>query len=264
MKNILLPLGVSDNAKHVLRYAIEFAKHTQATIYIMDSFNPSFPNAHLLNFKEVVNRNNFNRIKDLVAAVDHQDVSLQMVSYEGDVLAGIVELDKKVGLDLILTGPSPNADDDTIFLGPTAGRLVKKTDLPVWIIPEGIVFSPPKKSLFAFKKGQVKGNRSLAPIHDLQTVFNTEVELLLVKTPGKKREDLQIDHEIVELSDHMTSTENGTVYQGVLEFFRDVQPDVLAVFARQRGFFEKLIASDIVYKKDFFTTVPLLVLKNRS
>lgn len=264
MKNILLPLGVSDNAKHVLHYAIEFAKTTKATIYIMDAFNPSYPNAHLLNFKEVVNRNNFNRIKELVAAVDHQGISLQMVSYEGDVLAGIVELDKKVGLDLILTGPSPNANDDSIYLGPTAGRLVKKTDIPVWIIPIEAKFSTPKKALFAFKKGQVKGNRSLAPIHDLQAVFNTEVELLLVKTPGKKREDLQIDHEIVELSDHMTSTENGTVYQGVLEFFRGVQPDVLTVFARQRGFFEKLIASDIVYKKDFYSPIPLLVLKNRS
>lgn len=264
MKNILLPLGVSDNAKHVLRYAIEFSKSTKATIYIMDSFNPSYPNAHLLNFKEVVNRNNFNRIKELVDSVDHQGISLQMVSYEGDVLSGIEELDKKVGLDLILTGPSPNANNDSIFLGPTAGRLVKKTNLPVWIIPEGAKFSPPKKALFAFKEGKIKGDSSLAPIRNLQANFKTQIELLLVKIPGKKRKDLKIDHEIVELSDHMTSTENGTVYQGVLEFFRDVQPDLLTVIARQRGFFEKLIASDIVYKKDFYTTVPLLVLKNRK
>jgi hypothetical protein len=38
---------------------------------------------------------------------------------------------------------------------------------------------------------------------------------------------------------------------------------MLVVFARKRGFFEKLMESDMVYKKDFFTKIPLLVLKNR-
>ena len=85
-----------------------------------------------------------------------------------------------------------------------------------------------------------------------------------MKVPDQSRKEQQIDHEIVELSDRMSSTENGTVYQGVLEYFQSVQPDLLIVFARKRGFFEKLIESDVVLKKDFFTKTPLLVLKNRK
>jgi hypothetical protein len=36
------------------------------------------------------------------------------------------------------------------------------------------------------------------------------------------------------------------------------------VFARKRGFFAKLIETDVVLKKDFYTKTPLLILKNRK
>jgi len=230
----------------------------------MDSFNPSFHNAHLLNAKQAVGNNNTKRIKDLVQRVDNKKINIQIVRYEGDVLSAISSLDQKVQLDLILSGPMPNADNEAVFLGPTAGKLVKKTDIPVLIVPQGFAFAAPKKALFAFKRGRVKGDRSLAPIHFFHKTFATAINLLLVKVPGQERKDQQIDHEIVELSHKMTSTENGTVYQGVLEHFRTVEPDLLTVFARKRGFFAKLIETDVVLKKDFYTKTPLLVLKNRK
>ena len=263
MKNILVPLGVSSNAKYTLDYAIQFAQSNQANLYIMDSFNPSFHHAYLFNASESVGKSNFNRIKNLVKEIDHNGIKIQLVTYKGEFLQGVRSLDEKIHIDLIITGPLPNSNDNQIFLGPTSGRLVKKTSIPVLIVPEALAYKPLKKALFAFKMGQVKGDRSLTPIHFLQRNFNTEIELLLVKIPGYQREDFSIDHEMVELSNKMTSTENATVYQGVLEFFREVKPDLLTVFARERGFFEKLITSDVVYKKDFYTTTPLLVLKNR-
>ena len=264
MKNILVPLGVSENAESTLTYAIELAKVTNSTLYVMDSFNPSFHNAHLLNAKQAIGNNNTKRIKELIQQIDNKNIVIQIVRYDGDVLSAIASLDQKVGLDLILSGPMPNADNEEVFLGPTAGKLVKKTDIPVLIVPEGFTFAAPKKAFFAFKRGRVNGDRSLAPIHFFQKTFATEMNLLLVKVPGQERKDQQIDHEIVELSNTMISTENGTVYQGVLEHFRTVKPDLLTVFARKRGFFAKLIETDVVLKKDFYTKTPLLVLKNRK
>jgi hypothetical protein len=51
---------------------------------------------------------------------------------------------------------------------------------------------------------------------------------------------------------------------GVLEHFQANQPDMLVVFKRERGFFEKLWETDIVFKKDFYCTLPLLILKNKD
>jgi hypothetical protein len=39
---------------------------------------------------------------------------------------------------------------------------------------------------------------------------------------------------------------------------------MLVAFKRERGFFEKLWETDIIFKKDFYCTVPLLVLKNKD
>ncbi len=264
MKNIFVPLGISTNAKQTLSYAIDFAHHVDADLFVMDSYHPSFKNAHILNAKEAVERNNQKRIKEMIQGIDTKKVSIRFVAYDGDFLSGVAALDQEVGIDLVVTAPTPNSSDTTIFLGSTAGSLVKKTNLPVLIVPEEESFSVPKRALFAFKHGQIEGEKSLQPVHFFQKKFEVDVNLLLVKIPGQSRADQQIDHEIVELSNDMTSTENATVYQGVLEHFSAKQPDLLFVFARKRGFFEKLIASDIVYKKDFFTKKPLLVLKNRK
>ena len=160
-------------------------------------------------------------------------------------------------------GRTPNTLDDKVFLGSSSGKVVKHTNIPVWLVPAETTFTPPKKALFAFKTGLVNGDRSLNVLKSLKKDFQTTVQLLLVKTPGNSREDHQIDHEIVELSESMMSTENATVYQGVLEHFSSVQPDLLVVFARKRGFFEKLMEPDVIYKKEFYVNIPVLVLKNR-
>jgi hypothetical protein len=49
-----------------------------------------------------------------------------------------------------------------------------------------------------------------------------------------------------------------------LEHFHSHEPDLLTVFRRERGFFEKLWETNVVYKREFYCSVPLLVLKHRS
>ena len=95
MKNILVPLGVSENAESTLTYAIELVKVTHMTLYVMDSFNPSFHNAHLLNAKQAVGNSNTKRIKELVQRIDNKNIDIQIVQYEGDVLSAIASLNQK-------------------------------------------------------------------------------------------------------------------------------------------------------------------------
>jgi hypothetical protein len=178
-------------------------------------------------------------------------------------LNGVESLDSEIGLDLIVVGPKSNDINDTLFLGKTSGKIVKKTKVPVLLVPVCFSFSIPKQALFAFKLGKIEGEKSLNPLKELVKAFQTKISLLLVKTPGYQDKRLEVDHEVVELSEGLTSTDNATVYQGVLEHFSSVQPDILVVFARKRGFFEKLMEPDVIYKKEFYANIPLLVLKNR-
>jgi nucleotide-binding universal stress UspA family protein len=263
MKNILVPIGISPNGKSTLAYAVELAKHFKASLFVIDSYNAASIPAQISSAKEVINSRNFKRVKELVKSVQTDSVDIKMVNYKGDLITGIESLDKKIGLDLIVVGPRSNDINEKLFLGKISGKIIKKTSIPVLLVPIDYEFSIPKQGLFAFKKGKIKGEQSLAPLKVLIKAFKTKVNLLLVKTPGHEAARLDIDHEVVELSEGLVSLENASVYQGVLIHFQSIKPEILIVFARKRGFFEKLMESDVVYKKDFFSIIPLLVLKNR-
>ena len=263
MKNILVPIGISPNGKNTLAYAIVLAKHYKASLFVMDSYNATMTPAHISSAKKVIHQQNFNRVKEMVQSVENDSVDIKIVNYKGDLLKGIESLDSEIGLDLIVVGPKSNDINDALFLGKTSGKIVKKTKVPVLLVPIGVSFSIPKQALFAFKLGKIEGEKSLNPLKELVQTFKTKISLLLVKTPGYQDKRLEVDHEVVELSEGLTSTDNATVYQGVLEHFSSVQPDLLVVFARKRGFFEKLMEPDVIYKKEFFVNIPLLVLKNR-
>jgi len=118
--------------------------------------------------------------------------------------------------------------------------------------------------LLAFKTGEIKNPNILKPLLKFQDRFKTVLNLLLVKVPGFTKQNHALDDTILSRSKKLTYTANATVYQGVLEHFQSVNPDLLVVFKRERGFFEKLLESNVVYKKDFYCTIPLLVLKNKA
>lgn len=114
----------------------------------------------------------------------------------------------------------------------------------------------------AFKTGEVKNLNTLKVLMHFQDTFQARLKLLLVKVPGFANKNHQIDDALTMRADKMIFSVNATVYQGVLEHFQSSKPDMLVVFKRERGFFEKLWETDLIFKADFYCTVPLLVLKN--
>ena len=53
--------------------------------------------------------------------------------------------------ELILVEPRTNSIKDDVFLGKTSGKIIKQTQIPALIVPEGYVFKPVNKVLMAVK-----------------------------------------------------------------------------------------------------------------
>ena len=100
----------------------------------------------------------------------------------------------------------------------------------------------------------------LFPLLEIIKAFNTKVNLLQVKTPDYKEEDLILDDALKAIQNTLTISENVTTFQGVLEHFQTNNPDLLCVFRRKRGFFKKLWEKNTVLKSEFHCSIPLLVL----
>ena len=264
MKHILVPIGSTDNVSNTLQYAIDLASEFNAKIFVFRAYKVMSKAGTMINIDEIVSRETQLYLRSVVNSVDRKNVEVKIVSAKGGTIESINAIHKEVGVDLIAVGPRSNSIKEEVFLGNTSGSIVKQTEIPVLVVPEGYKFKPYTTALTAFKSGKLDSEGMLTPLERIKETFKTKVNLLLVKTPDYKEEDLLIDDALQSIQNTLTTTENVTTFQGVLEHFQSNNPDLLCVFRRKRGFFKKLWEKNTVLKSEFHCTVPLLVLCGRQ
>jgi nucleotide-binding universal stress UspA family protein len=260
MINILVPIGTSPNANETLQYAIDFASDFAANIYVMEVFNVSAKAGSLANISDKVAKSSKEHLRSVINQVDSKKVEIKIATYNGDLVDGIKEIDKELGIDIIILAPRSNDIKESLYLGNTSGRIIKRTDIPALIVPKGTKYEVYKSILTAFKSGVLKRNRILDPLVAIQKKHKSKVDLLLVKTPGYTDDDLKVNTALMDLCSQLTLTENPTTYLGVMEHFQSKHPDLLCVFRRKRGFFKSLWEKNTVLKSEFSVPIPVLVL----
>lgn len=260
MINILVPIGTSPNANETLQYAIDFASDFTANIYVMEVFNVSAKAGNLANISDKVAKSSKEHLRSVINQVDSKKVEIKIATYNGDLVDGIKEIDKELGIDIIILAPRSNDIKEGLYLGNTSGRIIKRTDIPALIVPKGTKYEAYKSILTAFKSGVLKRNRILDPLVAIQKKHKSKVDLLLVKTPGYTDDDLKVNTALMDLCSQLTLTENPTTYLGVMEHFQSKHPDLLCVFRRKRGFFKSLWEKNTVLKSEFSVPIPVLVL----
>lgn len=261
MKNILVPVGTSKNGSNTLQYAIDMAKALDANVYALSAFQVSTTAGTIINVDNIIAKEREEELRGIVSEVDTKGVTIKVVTAKGEVIDAVQSVNDELGVDLIVIGPRPNDSSDDLFLGRTSGGLIKQTEIPVLIVPEGYSFKPIKKMLTAIKSGIIKNKESLNPLKSVVASFNAEMHLLQVKTQDFLPEDQEFFSDLAALTSSYNSSENATLFQGVLEHLNAKNPDMICVFRRKRGFFKRLFEQNIVKKSDFESRLPLLVLK---
>ncbi|MBD1260142.1 universal stress protein [Maribacter polysiphoniae] len=260
MRNILVPIGTLPNVTETLQYAVDFAADFSAKIYVMDAFNISAKAGSLANISERLAKSGKERIKGVIDQVDSRNVDIKIATFNGELVDGIMKINKELGIDLIILSPKSNHVHEGLYLGNTSGKIIKRTDIPALIVPQGAKYIPFKSILTAFKSGVLKRKRILNPLITIQKKHDATVNLLLVKTPEYTDDDLKVNTALMDLCSNLTVTENATTYLGVMEHFQSKHPDLLCVFRRKRGFFVKLWEKNTISKSEFSVPIPVLIL----
>ena len=265
MKNILVPIGSHSNALNTLQYAIDFAESVQARIYFIHIFSSSKIAGNVINIDSILVRDSKKTLKEYMGSIDSKNVEIIPKSLKGhSVIDSIKQLNKALDIDLIITGTKAVTTDKSVFLGNVTGALVKDIKKPVLIVPSEAKFKPISKILMTIKSGKIKSKSTIKPLVKIQKSFNSEINLLQVKTPLLEEKDLEINKNLLKHISELILTENATVFQGVLEFLHEQSPDLICVIRRKRGFFKKLWEENRVMRVNFDSKVPLLVLKGEK
>lgn len=261
MKNILVPVGSSKNVVCHLQYAIDFAKEFGATVYAVQIYNVSTKAGTLMKVDDILERGSKEYLDEVISKVDKKGVSVLSQSFKGDLVDTLEAIYKNLKIDLVLIEPRTNSIKEQVYLGKTSGRMVKQTDLPILIVPEGLKFEKIHTILMATKSAVIKRDHVLLPLIEIKRKFDANLKLLMVKTPFYKKEDFVVKPVLSEIVDKTVKTESPTTFQAVLENYKDLDPNMLCVVRRKRGFFKKLWEKNTILKKDFHSsTMPVLVL----
>jgi len=260
MKNILVPVGSSKNAISLLQYAVDFAKVFNAKLYIVQIYNVYTKAGTMIKVDYILERESKAYLSNLISQIDTKNVDIIVKVLKGKFIDTLKLICQAVEIDLILIEPRTNSIKDEVFLGKTSGKIIKQTEIPALIVPENYVFKPISRILLVLKSAILKKESSLKPLRDIKVNFKTKVNLLLVKTATYNGGDFNINDKLKALVSNVTKTENATTFQGVLEHYKSNNPDVLCVVRRKRGFFTKKWEKNTIYKKEFHSSKPVLVL----
>ncbi|PWK20414.1 universal stress protein [Xanthomarina spongicola] len=261
MKNILVPVGSSKNAVSHLQYAVDFAKAFGARLFVVQIYDIYSKAGTMIKVDDILERESLLFLKAHIAKVDTKGVEIHAKTYKGKLVETIEAKSKILNIDLIMLEPRTNSIKEEVYLGKTSGKIIKQTNIPALIVPEGYVFKPIIYILMALKSAVIKKDDALKPLIDIKNQFKSIINLLLVKTPFHNDGDFDVDEKLSTLITNTTFAENATTFQGVLEHYKENDPDLLCVVRRKRGFFAKLWEKNTILKKDFqSSTLPVLVL----
>jgi len=245
MKTVLVPVGSSKNAKSHLQYAVDFAKAFGAKLYVVQIYNVYTKAGTMIKVDHIIERESKAFLESHVASIDTKGVKVITKTFKGKLVDTIEKVCEALDVDLIIL----------------ERKIVKQTQIPALIVPEGYVYKPIVKVLMAVKSAIIKKQDALSPLIAIKEKFNAVVNILLVKTPHHIEEDFELNEELNEMVSNIKLQESATTFQGVLEHINIENPDMLCVVRRKRGFFKKLWEDDTILKKDFYISKrPVLVL----
>jgi nucleotide-binding universal stress UspA family protein len=260
MKNILVPVGSTENGVNNLKYAVNFAARSGATVYLINIYKEFSKAGGMTKVTKVAMEDNQAQLEEVLSRVDTEGVKVIAKPIKGNPYEGIARVSKQLNIDLIIVSPQSVEIKDEIYLGNTTGKLVKQTNIPMLIVPPDYVFRNIENILLALKRTSFEEDNILNPLSNLVKLFSAKLHVLKVITPDVANAEHTIDPILEDMMDSYRETENATIFQGLLEHFQSHQPDILCVLRRKRGFFQKLFEANVILKKDFHTTRPLLVL----
>jgi nucleotide-binding universal stress UspA family protein len=261
MKSILVPVGSSKNAESHLQYAIDFARAFGAKVYVVQIYNVYTKAGTMIKVDHILERESLSFLNSHIAKIDTKGVKVVVKTFKGKLIDTLELACEALNVDLILLEPRTNSIKDEVYLGKTSGKIIKQTNIPALIVPEGYAYRPIIYILVALKSAIIKKKEALRPLKDIKEQYKSIVNLLLVKTTFYNEGDFDVNEELAAMITKTTNSENATTFQGVLEHHQANKPDLLCVVRRKRGFFTKLWESNTILKKDFHSsTLPVLVL----
>jgi len=274
MKHILVPTDFSTASNNAVKYAASLSEIFNANLNLLNVIpdtiiiDEEVAEATISMHQELLTENNNLMTKAIKVLSKNHKAKIQGQVEEGSPSNVILEVVKETQPDIIIMGMKGKGKSNSVF-GSTVSAIVRKSSVPVLIIPENASYQSIDTITFAtdFNAGIDRDNYSLLmkiakKYHSFIQILNVQKNEMVMKDEefiGKMR-----TYSVFTNEKHNYNTiEDNSVVEGINQFIRGNPSDMLVMMAHRHSFFERMLGKVHTKKMSYETKMPLLILQNK-
>lgn len=277
MKTIIAATDFSPNANNALQYAAALAAATEARLVLFHHFTYPVP---ATDFPEVYPAifvadlaGDFEKRLELVKdeLVRSYPIEITCVVRALTMSSDLEEVFQEEQADLVVMGIHGQSAVMNALLGNVTSATIRRGQLPVLVVPRGVVFHPIEKILFPCDGQAIPNAGILQPLLDLATSFDAYIEVLtlfdLEKTPDLVPAVNNASRTKNNLETLLADTRHGYAYeneasvdQGILYEAIRSGADLVTMISHHHSFWSTLFNQSDTQRIAASITLPLLVL----
>ena len=254
MKKILVAIDFSDASRKAEEYAASLAKLFNAEIHLLHAYYIPTPIGDApgylpLSMTDVQIENEAELQQEIEYLTGQYHINVAGYIKMGLASGVIKDLAAEIGADLLVVGMKGVGKTGGIF-GSTVISCIRKTQLPLLVIPEKMDFSPILHITFAADFANNVKIKGLGILEVLREQFNADIQIIHVQKDidkmniGEVAGKISTDILFSEVKHSFHTIENADIEKGINEFISENPTDMLVMFR-----------INIIFLKDYSTVV---------
>lgn len=278
MKRILVPVDFSPTAEKAFRFALEIAGRSKGTVVLYHLYTSvasgllyTAKTKKLYNDQQESNLlKRLSRLKKKVTA-GSDAVSVSTIVGRTPIVNNILGFAEANHIDMIVMGTQGASGFKKAVIGSVASRIIKKSDIPVLVVPEKFEWKIPEQIVFA-SDCQPTDIQTLPVILSFAKAFKRGVNIIHVFSSNATETGKQVTKELFHtysfsfqrlFSDHRVKfqlMEAGSVMEAMENLEKKLPYDVLAMVRGKKSFFENYLLKSFTQEMAYISRKPLLII----
>ncbi|MDW3210266.1 MAG: universal stress protein [Reichenbachiella sp.] len=276
ISKILVPIDFSRCSINALKIATEIATKQGAKIEIVNAFHvPAYAPMDVMAV-DLVNQPMFKeeerKVKDEFKSLPSLIPQLKDVSYSTKVFMApaadaIYQCTEQDDIDLIVMGTKGEHDVVENLFGSMSAQVIKSADVPVLVVPENVESFDLKHIGFAADLHEIENMNRLGILSLLAKMYDSEINIFHISEENDEesiseaaRERMFLEGSLKDIKHTFATIYHEEPIEGIMEFAERKKLDLLAMYPRQHGFWDKLVHGSTTKKVVMQIKIPLLTI----
>jgi nucleotide-binding universal stress UspA family protein len=272
METILIPIDFSEVSNNTAEYGIQFAKEKNAKIILLHVFNipvyagddvtfmppyDEFEESSIIAMEKLEKR-----LRDKYAFTN----PIENVVKSGFLISEIADLVEGKEISLIIMGISEAGKLSEILISSNSVGVIKNTNCPTLIVPEGVKYRPINTIVFACDDiEKIAGTSASKQITEFVELLNSKlIVLTVVESFENLDQEILLDAKKEVLFEGLNYSvlfiEGNNLVKNINNFIEKHSVDLLIMIPRKHTIFSKLFQESNTKKMAFNSPIPLLAI----